>query len=115
MNALVRTQIKVTKRTAQDLGGAWDVYNDEPEYEKDLWDLEGNTLIINNAKGAALFLGCAHTEIDLCNEAMSDCYDRNDYARAYRAHARIVKVMDQVLETYKDEIVSNYYGSWEVK
>jgi hypothetical protein len=106
--------IKVTKRTAQDLDGACDNYNNEPEYEKDLWDLEGNTLIINNAKGAALFLGCAHTEIDLCNDRMSDCYDRNDYAYAYRVHARVAKVMEEVLEIYKGQIISDYYGSWSI-
>ncbi len=110
---------KVTKATQQDLYGAFDIYDAEVsngEYKADLWDIdEPNTLIVDGAEGAAMFLGCAHGELMLCNEVMNDYAGTLDYGRAYRAHARITKVMDQVLDFYKDEIVSNYYGYWEVK
>jgi hypothetical protein len=115
----MRKPFKMTKKTQEDLYGAFDIYDAEVasgEYKADLWDIdESNTLLVDGAEGAAMFLTCAHGELDTCNETMGDFYDRNDYARAYRAHARITKIMDQVLEVYKDELVNEFYGVWKVK
>jgi len=115
----MRKPFKITKKTQEDLYGAFDIYDAEVasgEYEADLWDIdESNTLLIAGATGAAMFLSCAHGELDTCNETMGDYIDRNDYARAYRAHARITKVMEQVLAVYKDDLVNDYYGVWTVK
>ena len=115
----MRKAFKVTKKTQEDLYGAFDTYDAEVSmgnYKADLWDIdEPDTLLVDGAEGAAMFLSCAHGELMNCNNAMDYNWDRADYGRAYRAHARITKLMDQVLEVYKDEIVSNYYGYWEVK
>ena len=115
----MRKPFKITKKTQEDLGGAYDLYDGEVssgEYKADLWDIdESNTLLIDGAEGAAMFLSLAHGELMNCNNAMDYNWDRADYGRAYRAHARITKVMDQVLEAYADQIESKYYGSWTVK
>jgi hypothetical protein len=115
----MRKPFKITKKTQEDLGGAFDIYDAEVSmgnYKADLWDIdESNTLLIDGAEGASMFLGCAHGELDNCNNAMSDYYEKKDYARAYHRHARITKVMEQVLEVYGDQIESKYYGSWTVK
>ncbi len=115
----MKKSFKITKKTQEDLGGAADIYYAETvsgEWKEDLWDIdEPNTLTINGAEGAANFLGCAIGELEQCNETMSDYFDAADYGRAYRMHGRITKVMEEVLEHYKDEVVSNYYGSWVVK
>jgi hypothetical protein len=113
-----QTSIKITKKTQEDLYGAFDTYDAEVEmgsYKADLWNIdEANTLLINGAEGAAMFLGMAHGELMNCDEAMINCWDSKDYGQAYRAHARITKVMEEVFETYKDQLVSEYYGCWSV-
>lgn len=115
----MRKPFKITKKTQENLGGAFDIYDAEVsrgEYKADLWDIdESNTLLIDGAEGAAMFLSCAQNELDICKETMADYYDKKDYARAYHMHARITKVMEQVLEVYADQIESKYYGSWTVK
>ena len=112
------TTLKITKKTQEDLYGAFDIYDAEVstgEYKADLWNIdEANTLLINGPEGAAMFLGLAHGELMLCNEVMNDYAGTVDYGRAYRSHARITKVMEQVIEIYKDQIVSEYYGCWSV-
>jgi hypothetical protein len=115
----MRKPFKITKKTQEDLYGAYDVYDAEVssgEYKADLWDIdESNTLLIDGAEGAAMFLGCAHGALMNCDEAMSDYFDSKSYGEAYRAHARITKVMHQVLDVYQDQIESKYWGSWTVK
>jgi hypothetical protein len=115
----MRKSFKITKKTQQDLGGAFDIYDAEVgqgNWKEELWDIdETSTLTINGTEGAAMFLGCAFGELMQCNEAMSDYFDATEYGRAYRMHTRITKVMEEVLEHYKDEVVSDYYGSWRVK
>ena len=115
----MRKPFKITAKTQEDLGGAFDTYDAEVasgEYKADLWDIdESNTLLIDGAEGAAMFLGMAHGELMNCDEAMINCWDSKDYGQAYRAHARITKVMEQVIEVYGEQLESKYYGCWTVK
>jgi hypothetical protein len=115
----MRKAFKVTKKTQEDLYGAFDIYDAEVSmgnYKADLWDIdEPDTLLVDGAEGAAMFLSCAHGELDTCNEAMGDYMYPTDYGRAYRAHARITKIMEEVLAVYKDDLVNEYYGVWVVK
>lgn len=115
----MRKPFKLTKKTHEDLLGACDLYDGEVEngeLKADLWHIdESNTLLIDGAEGAAAFLGFAQGELLNCNNAMDYNWDRSEYGKAYRAHARITKVMEQVLAVYADQLESKYYGSWTVK
>jgi hypothetical protein len=115
----MRKQVKLTKKTAEDLGGAFDIYDAEVssgEYKADLWEIdESNTLLLEGAEGAAMFLSCAFGEVMNCYRPMSDFIDRDDYNRAYRMRKRITKLMQEVEDSYEDQIVRNYYGQWEAK
>ena len=115
----MRKPVKLSKKTAEDLGGAFDTYDAEVssgEYKADLWEIdESNTLLIDGAEGAAMFLSCAFGEVMNCDRPMSDFIDRDDYNRAYRMRKRITKVMQEVEQSYADQIVSKSFGYWEAK
>ena len=114
-------KIKTTKKTTEDISGAYDTYHAEVysgEYKADLWDIDEptRTILINGAEGAAMFLNCLDSDFCLCETAMYEaCGDAKEYGEAYRMKARLTKVHAQVLESFNGEIVMSQYGMWEVK
>jgi hypothetical protein len=112
------TSIKTTKTTLQDLYGAYDIYDAEVsrgEYEPELWDIDesSNTILLDRAKGAAMFLDCLYGEIMQCHNAM-DC-EPETYHIAYRMIKRMRKLETLVLEKFGDQIERGEYGNWLVK
>jgi hypothetical protein len=114
----MRTPIKTTKKTIEDLGGAYDTYDAEVssgEYEADLWDMDesSNTILLDHAKGAAMFLDCLYGEIQHCENVM--CEEPESYGIAYRMIKRMRKLEELVLEKFGDQIERGPYGNWMVK
>ena len=114
----MRTPIKTTAKTLQDLAGAYDTYYAEVcsgEYEPELWDMDesSNTILLDHAKGAAMFLDCLYGEIQVCENAMYE--EPEIYHIAYRMIKRMRKLEAAVLEKFGDQIERGQYGNWLVK
>jgi len=113
----MRTPIKTTKKTIEDLYGAYDIYDAEVssgEYEPELWDIDesSKTILLDHAKGAAMFLNCLNGEIQNCENTM--CDEPESYGIAYRRIKRLEKLEALVLEKFGDQIESHLYGMWRV-
>ena len=111
----MRTPIKTTKKTLQDLYGAYDIYDAEVssgEYEPELWDIDesSNTILLDHAKGAAMFLNCLNGEIQVCENVMYE--EPESYHIAYRRIKRLRKLEALVLEKFGDQIDNPVYGMW---
>jgi hypothetical protein len=114
----MRTPIKTTKKTLQDLYGAYDIYDAEVcsgEYEPELWDMDesSNTILLDHAKGAAMFLDCLYGEIHNCHNSMDE--EPESYHIAYRMIKRMRKLEAAVLEKFGEQIEQTPYGNWLVK
>jgi hypothetical protein len=112
----MRTPIKTTKKTLDDLGGALDTYWAEVssgEYKDELWDMDHatNTILLDHAEGAAMFLNCLNGEIDNVEETM--CEEPEIYNRLYRIRKRLRTLEAKVLERFADQIYQDGYGCWK--
>ena len=114
----MRTPIKTTKKTLDDLGGALDTYWAEVssgEYKDELWDMDHttNTILVDHAEGAAMFLDCLYGEIQHIENIMYE--EPEIYNRLYRMRKRLRAVEVKVLEKFGDQIERGPYGNWLVK
>lgn len=114
----MRTPIKTTKKTLEDLYGAYDIYDAEVssgEYEPELWDMDesSNTILLDHAKGAAMFLDCLNGQIQHCENTMYE--EPESYGICYRMIKRLRKLETIVLEKFDGQIERGQYGNWMVK
>jgi hypothetical protein len=112
----MRTPIKTTKKTIEDLSGAYDIYDAEVssgEYEPELWDIDesSNTILLDHAKGAAMFLNCLNGEIQVCENVMYE--EPESYGIAYRMIKRMRRLEAIVLEKFGEQVERDMYGCWK--